>query len=59
METINGEWIMKGCVSSDPSALHVAEGDEYTISVPGQEPDNQGIDEDSAVETVCSGTVHF
>ena len=25
METINGEWIMKGCVSSDPSALHVAE----------------------------------
>ena len=25
METINGEWIMKGCDSSDPSALHVAE----------------------------------
>ena len=21
METINGEWIMKGCDSSDPSAL--------------------------------------
>ena len=23
METINGEWIMKGCDSSDPSALHL------------------------------------
>ena len=25
METINGEWIMKGCDSSDPSALHSTE----------------------------------
>ena len=25
METINGEWIMKGCDSSDPSALHSRE----------------------------------
>ena len=25
METINGEWIMKGCGSSDPSVLHSAE----------------------------------
>ena len=25
MENINGEWIMKGCDSSDPSALHSKE----------------------------------